>query len=122
MFFRVIRISARFKMTLPELIVFDLDNCVWFPEMYQLWGGGAPFKQKPDGDLTDKSGERVYLMGDIRNIMNELKNDSKYSNVEIAIASCCDEPTWADECLRKFKINENEHLGSVFKYKHIYKV
>ena len=109
-------------MTLPELIVFDLDNCVWFPEMYQLWGGGAPFKQKPDGDLTDKSGERVYLMGDIRNIMNELKNDSKYSNVEIAIASCCDEPTWADECLTKFKINENEHLGSVFKYKHIYKV
>ena len=109
-------------MTLPELIVFDLDNCVWFPEMYQLWGGGAPFKQTPDGDLTDRSGERVYLMGDIRNIMNELKNDSKYANVEIAIASCCDEPKWAEECLRKFKINENEHLGSVFKYKHIYKV
>ena len=29
---------------LPKVIVFDLDGCVWDPEMYQLWGGGAPFK------------------------------------------------------------------------------
>ena len=29
---------------LPKVIVFDLDGCVWDPEMYELWGGGAPFK------------------------------------------------------------------------------
>ena len=29
---------------LPKVVVFDLDGCVWDPEMYQLWGGGAPFK------------------------------------------------------------------------------
>ena len=29
---------------LPKVVVFDLDGCVWDPEMYELWGGGAPFK------------------------------------------------------------------------------
>ena len=29
-----------------------------YPEMYQLWGGGAPFKKNPDGTLTDKSGTK----------------------------------------------------------------
>ena len=28
---------------LPAAVVFDLDGCVWSPDMYMLWGGGAPF-------------------------------------------------------------------------------
>ena len=42
---------------LPRCLVFDLDGCVWDPEMYELWGGGgAPFKQNKDGTLSDKAG------------------------------------------------------------------
>ena len=107
---------------LPKLFVFDLDNCVWFPEMYQLWGGGSPFREGKNGDLADCSGERVYLMGDVRNIMSELKNDPKYADCKVAIASRCDEPSWADECLNLFKINDGSKLGSVFSYRHIHKV
>ena len=107
---------------LPKLFVFDLDNCVWFPEMYQLWGGGSPFSQGKNGDLKDRSGERVYLMGDVRNIMTELKNDQKYKDCQVAIASRCDEPSWADECLDLFTINDGSKLGSVFSFKHIHKV
>jgi hypothetical protein len=30
----------------PRVLVFDLDGCVWEPEMYELWGrGGSPFKE-----------------------------------------------------------------------------
>ena len=43
--------------------VFDLDGCVWYPEMYMLWGGGAPFETQPNGDLRDKAGQKCYLMG-----------------------------------------------------------
>ena len=33
------------KKMLPKILVFDLDGCVWWPEMYHLWGGGgSPFK------------------------------------------------------------------------------
>ena len=30
---------------LPKALVFDLDGCCWDPEMYELWGGGSPFKE-----------------------------------------------------------------------------
>ena len=36
--------------TLPKVLVFDLDGCVWYPEMYQLYGG-KPFTVKDDGNL-----------------------------------------------------------------------
>lgn len=58
-------VSSQYLEMLPKLFVFDLDNCVWFPEMYQLWGGGSPFREGKNGDLADCSGERVYLMGDV---------------------------------------------------------
>ena len=35
-------------MPKPKAVVFDLDGCVWRPEMYELWGGGAPFKDNGD--------------------------------------------------------------------------
>ena len=32
------------KKLLPKVLAFDLDGCVWDPEMHELWGrGGAPF-------------------------------------------------------------------------------
>ena len=110
-------------MSVPKLFVFDLDNCVWFPEMYQLWGhGGAPFRKGKDGDLLDRGGERVYLMGDVRNIISELKTAPKYAESKVAIASRCDEPDWAEECLSLFHLNDGSQLGSVFEFKHIHKV
>jgi magnesium-dependent phosphatase-1 len=47
----------------PKVVVFDLDGCVWYPEMYMLWGGGAPFKTQSNGDLKDRAGQKCYLMG-----------------------------------------------------------
>ena len=31
--------------------------------MYMLWGGGAPFSVRDDGDLNDCVGKRTYLLG-----------------------------------------------------------
>ena len=39
----------------------------WDPEMYELWGGGAPFTQQstsPNNTLKDKRGTAVRLLGD----------------------------------------------------------
>ena len=50
-------------MKLPKVLVFDLDGCTWWPEMYHLWGsGGSPFKPLPDGNVVDRSGTKVELM------------------------------------------------------------
>lgn len=39
--------------------------------------------------------------------MNELHTDEKWSDAVVAVASCTDEPSWADECLSKFVVNED---------------
>jgi magnesium-dependent phosphatase 1 len=64
---------------LPRLLVFDLDGCTWYPEMYELWGGGGtPFKPRSvDGDLTDRGGNRIFIMADLRSILTEVKTDPK---------------------------------------------
>jgi len=88
----------------PKVVVFDLDGCLWYPEMYMLWSGGAPFSVREDGDLSDTSGKRVYLLGDLRRILYELKTAPEWQGVVVAIASCTDEPSWARECMRKLEV------------------
>eukprot|EP00510_Aplanochytrium_minuta_P001059 CAMPEP_0184020478 /NCGR_PEP_ID=MMETSP0954-20121128/9371_1 /TAXON_ID=627963 /ORGANISM="Aplanochytrium sp, Strain PBS07" /LENGTH=47 /DNA_ID= /DNA_START= /DNA_END= /DNA_ORIENTATION= len=29
-------LEGKWKKT-PDVVVFDLDGCVWYPEMYHLW-------------------------------------------------------------------------------------
>jgi len=108
---------------LPGALVFDLDGCLWAPEMYELWGrGGAPFTLTKNGNLKDRGGEEVQLLGDVRNIMLELKTDDKWKNTVIGVASTCDEPSWAKECIDKFPIGKGHHLKDVLhSHLHIYK-
>lgn len=86
-----------------KLVAFDLDGTVWTPDMYQLWGGGAPFHHAPNGkDLLDCSGSLVRLIGISSEVLHELKNVSSLQDVKVAWVSCTDEPEWASECLSKF--------------------
>ena len=108
--------------TLPKVLVFDLDGCVWDPEMYELWGGGgSPFKVLKDGNLSDRSGTIIRLLGDVRELMYEFKTDPKWAETVIAVASSCDEPTWARECIQKFPVGHDDKfkLKDVFSTNHI---
>lgn len=89
----------------PRLVVFDLDGTLWNPEMYQLWGGGgAPFRAAPDGHaVIDRSGTRVGLLGNSASLLASLKRDA---NTMVAVASSTDEPSWADECMRKIRVDD----------------
>ena len=69
----------------------------------------------------DRNGEHVYLMKDVKSIMHELKTSDKWKNSEVAVASCCDEPAWADECIKKFPIGDGFKLKDIFGHKEIYK-
>ena len=106
---------------MPKMFVFDLDGCVWDPEMYQLWGGGSPFSQREDGDLTDSRGQRVVLMADVREIMRALHSDERFAGARVAVASCCDEPAWARECMSKFVVAPNVTLQQVVSLSEIHK-
>ena len=94
------------RAALPAVVVFDLDGCLWFPDMYMLWGsGGAPFTGPgADGALVDCGGRRVTMLGAVPELLGELHADPRWARTVVAIASCTDEPAWAQECLRKFKV------------------
>ena len=100
----------------PKVVVFDLDGCLWEPEMYQLsWGGGgAPFY--PDGDvmISKRNGEAVSLLGDVRSVIAELHTDQRWADAIVAISSRTDEPAWARELLDKgFRVDDFA-LGDAF--------
>lgn len=87
-----------------KLIAFDLDGTIWSPDMYQLWGGGAPFEYASNGkDLVDSAGNTVRLLGISGEVLHELKNDPSLASIKVAWVSCTDEPDWAAECMTKFK-------------------
>ena len=104
----------------PKVVVFDLDGCLWDPEMYQLsWRGGAPFT--PDGDaMLAQSGERVVLLGAAREILRELRTTDDWSATKVAISSRTDEPAWAAELLDKFRVDDMV-LGDCFDAREITK-
>ena len=85
---------------LPKVLVFDLDGCTWWPEMYHLWGGGgSPFSPTSNGNVKDRANTTVKIIGDLREILLDVQTDSKWSDTKIAVASSCDEPSWARECI-----------------------
>ena len=45
-------------------------------------------------------------MANVREIILDLKTNPKWEGSQIAVASCCDEPGWADECMNKFQISD----------------
>ena len=104
----------------PSAVVFDLDGCVWLPEMFELWGGGAPFTDNGDGTLKDKAGRRVYLLGATREALRDLHCSDEWKGTVVAIASRTDEPSWAEACLQQFMIADGK--GGTFPMKQAFHV
>eukprot|EP00593_Proboscia_inermis_P015226 CAMPEP_0171314312 /NCGR_PEP_ID=MMETSP0816-20121228/50224_1 /TAXON_ID=420281 /ORGANISM="Proboscia inermis, Strain CCAP1064/1" /LENGTH=158 /DNA_ID=CAMNT_0011803055 /DNA_START=245 /DNA_END=721 /DNA_ORIENTATION=+ len=89
--------------------------------MYMLWGGGAPFSKKTDSTLVDCSGSSVKMLGAVPEILLELKTDDRWKDAVVAIASCTDEPSWAQDCLRMFEIGDGYCIKDVMHHEEIYK-
>ena len=67
----------------PRLIVFDLDNTLWTPELYQL-------------KRTPKAGKDIWLFEDVQEIIFELATDKvTWGNTRVAIASRTNKVDWA---------------------------
>ena len=90
--------------------------------MYMLWGGGAPFEVAADGSLIDSANSRVVLLGAVPEILHELKTDPEWADVVVGVASCTDEPGWAQECMQKFRVGGGAmSIKEVVQIEEIYK-
>lgn len=87
---------------LPELIVFDLDQCLWHPEMYTLYDIPSPsskkcFKSIDESDQRQiitaiaSSDEYIRLFPAALKVLQDYYMNN-YPNMRIAVASSADTP------------------------------
>eukprot|EP00760_Papus_ankaliazontas_P034822 PhM_4_TR7509/c0_g1_i2/m.84503/K17619/MDP1; magnesium-dependent phosphatase 1 len=121
--------ATRTSLALPKVVAFDLDGTLWAPEMYELWGGGAPFTKHHTQKhvLVDRAGVHVRLLGISGQVLEEIAQDPRWkeTGTYFALASTCDEPSWARECLTKFMVDDGRGgeiaMGDLFQFHEIYK-
>lgn len=114
---------------LPSMIVFDLDDCLWSPEMYTL-------RDRPsipiEGIIDDKNRHRgivgmqvprngpiVRLFSEAREILQELTTNPTYKDITLGLASSSEEPTYSWSCLEGIEIVPGTVMKDLFSYAQI---
>lgn len=83
--------------TLPKLIVFDLDNTLWTPELYQL-------RKLQRSNTTPKAGKDVHLMTGSQEILMEHIPALQQQGVQFGVASRTQSVEWAHALLGQFDL------------------
>ena len=97
--------SSSSSSSVPSLVVFDLDACLWLPEMYQL---PAP----PSGWDGDKQGVRagsdvVRLFPGALHALAQLASDPRFAETRIALASSTSKPDYARAVLAAYQLSDS---------------
>lgn len=133
---------------LPAIIVFDLDDCLWTPEMHELSGPPSipvegpldptdhaselgtvgmkvPSRRRAGGGgfdwggCNDASEEIVELYPGARRVLRELATNSKYGDVKIAVASTSLEPSYSRACINGIEIVGGVTMKDMISYSQI---
>ena len=107
------------------MIVFDLDDCLWTPEMHELMG-------TPEipvyGPMTPKSTQQVVvglqvpryrdtvtLYNGARQVLYELATNPIYEGVQLSTASSSLEPSYSYACLDGIEIVPGLTMGEMMR-------
>mmetsp|Transcript_71835 Transcript_71835/g.166188 ORF Transcript_71835/g.166188 Transcript_71835/m.166188 type:complete len:188 (+) Transcript_71835:46-609(+) len=92
---------------LPELVVFDLDACLWDPELCNLRDPDGSFKFDADQNVAvAASGEEVHLLSHTAAAFTELATSLCWQGSRVGIASCCHAPESARWLLSVFRTSD----------------
>lgn len=91
----------------PKLIVFDLDNTLWTPELYQLRG------KKP------KANKDVKLFPGALDALHDLAGDG-WAGTQAAVASRATATDWAERLLQDFKLDQGQSVATLLPFREIY--
>jgi len=120
---------------MPTMIVFDLDDCLWSPEMYTLRAKPSiPVEGDLNSDPTLRESERekgtvgmkvppngptVRLFDGARKALREIVFDPKYEGVILAAASSSEEPSYSHACLEGIEVLPGLFLRDMIQYDQI---
>jgi hypothetical protein len=134
--------------SLPTIIVFDLDDCLWTPEMHELSGMPCIPVEGPldpndaqsalgivgmkvpsqrsrrrrggfDWGCQPQDEEIVELYPEARYVLRQLATNPLLKCVQLAVASTSLEPTYSKACINGIEIVEGVTLGSMLSYTQI---
>ena len=109
---------------LPSLIVFDLDACLWTPEMFELSTSPTAYDAKAGGMRAGR--DVVRLFPGAQNVLRLLLLEDTFSATRIAVASSTTEPAYAKACLEGLPCcpdpadEREERLSDLVEYRQIY--
>jgi len=132
--------SKKIDPLMPTMIVFDLDDCLWSPEMYTLNAKPSiPIERDLNPDYNKGTtpsddnnareigivgmqvprGPTVRLFDGARQALREIALDEKYKGVIVAAASSSEEPTFSHACLNGIEVLPGLTMRDMFKYDQI---
>eukprot|EP00931_Biecheleriopsis_adriatica_P083181 TRINITY_DN56737_c0_g1_i1.p1 TRINITY_DN56737_c0_g1~~TRINITY_DN56737_c0_g1_i1.p1 ORF type:complete len:182 (-),score=37.46 TRINITY_DN56737_c0_g1_i1:4-549(-) len=105
---------------LPELIVFDLDACLWSPEMYELRASPTTYSSERGGVIAGR--DTVRLFPGAKVVLKRLLTDDSFKDVRIGVASSTTEPAFASTCLEVLPVDgaRPEKLAQMISFRQIY--
>ena len=112
------------NMPLPQTIVFDLDDCLWSPEMYTLSSMPtspvtAPLHSSGVGVVGVRSGSStVRLFPEALSVLQRVAS-GEYEGVTFALASSSEEPAYSNACLEALEVLPGVKMSSLFPYRAI---
>lgn len=83
---------------LPSLVVFDLDNTLWTPELYQL-------RNIERSNRCPVAHKDVQLFPAAKDVIQQIKSGN-YPGIKFAVASRTKSVDWAHDLLDQFKLRE----------------
>ena len=106
--------------TLPSLVVFDLDNTLWTPELYQL-------RKLSRANKYPVAHKDVKLFPAVKSLIEQIKNDpdGRFANTKFAVASRTKSVEWAHDLLDQFELRDMMDYIEIFpgdKKKHFTKL
>ena len=97
----------------PKLVVFDLDNTLWTPELYTL--RRIPENEGPVADIDVKLFEAAKI------VLEELSTAPQWKHTKFGVASRTNKGHWAHSLLKQFTVpNSRVPLNEFFEFQEVY--
>ena len=96
---------------LPKLIVYDLDDTVWFPELYMMCG--APWTRDELGRVTDVAGEEIRIYPAAIESIKMITEHEAFADTQVAVASRTNRGKWAFEAMELLTVAGKTTLREV---------
>lgn len=105
----------------PRLLVFDLDACVWSPEMYLLHSPPSAYDAEAGGV---RAGQQVVrLFPGAQAVLRRIATEAAWAEVTVAAASSTTEPQWADTVMQLMRITpEGVTMAQRFSHNQVYPI